>query len=126
MVSAARASGSIEEDLLLDDADSVALEQRAAPAALRDRAVTDELPELAQPHRERGLPVDEHDLVLVAEQPLQLHRGGDAAEAASEDERASAHATADTRATTSVSVGASSSTCKRSSRPAWGSPEPVE
>ncbi len=73
--------------------------------------MADELPELAQPHRERRLAVDEDDLVVVAEQPLQLDRGSDAAEAASEDERACAHDGAVTRATTSVSVGANLSTC---------------
>ena len=75
------------ENLLLDDAHSTLPEQRPSPAALGDRAVPDERPQLAEAHRELRLAVDEHDLVLVPEQALQLDGGGDASEASAENER---------------------------------------
>jgi hypothetical protein len=55
-------------DLRLDELDPVPLEQPTFPAALGDGRVADELPELAQPHRERGRAVDEDDLVLGSQQ----------------------------------------------------------
>ena len=63
------------EDLLLDDADSVTLEQRAL-----DRLPSAIVPWPTSSHSLRSpivncrLAVDEHDLVVVAEQPLQLDR----------------------------------------------------
>ena len=97
-------------DLRLEELDAVPREQRPRPAAVGDGSVTDELPQLAQPHGELRLAVDEHDLVVVAQGPPQLHGRRDAAEAAAEDERAGAHAPPCTRATTSSSVGANLST----------------
>ena len=68
-------------------------EQRPRPAPFGDRPETDEHPQLAQPHPEVRVPVDEDDLVVVAEEPLQLDCRRDAAEAAAEDEGARAHVT---------------------------------
>jgi hypothetical protein len=56
-------------DLRLDELDPVPLEQPTFPAALGHGRVADELPELAQPHRESGLAVDEDDLVLWLQAP---------------------------------------------------------
>ncbi len=81
-------------DLLLDDPDAVLREARPRAASILDRADADERPQLAQAHPELRLPVDEHDVVAVAQQPLQLERGGDAAESAAEDERPAGHAVA--------------------------------
>jgi hypothetical protein len=61
-------------------------EELARPASLGDRAEADERPQLPQPHPEVGIAVDEHDVVVVAEQPLQLEGGRDTAEAAAEDQ----------------------------------------
>ena len=80
------------DHLLLDDAHPALPEQRPCPAALSDRPVTDESPQLAEPHRELRLPVDEDDLVVVPEQALQLEGRGYASEAAAENERSSRHA----------------------------------
>src|SRR5262249_24735564 len=91
-------------DVRLDERDAVPLEQAARAAPLGNRRDADELPELAQPHRELGLAVDEDDLVIVAEQAAQLDRGGDAPEAAAEDQRPPAHLFGG-RTTTSSSVG---------------------
>ena len=87
-------------------------ERLARAAAVGDRRVPDQLPELAQTHREVLPAVDEDDLVLDPEQPLELGRDGQAAEAAAEDQRARHELTALPRlATTSSSVGANLSMC---------------
>ena len=66
-VSARRPAGR-SRDLDLEELDAVPREQLPRPAALRDRSMADELPQLAQAHRELRLSVDEDDLVVVAEE----------------------------------------------------------
>ena len=74
-------------------------------------------PQLPEAHRELRPAVDEHDLVVVTKQTLELDGGGDAPEAAAENE-CSRHAAGRARATTSASVGANVSTnaCTRDMR----------
>jgi hypothetical protein len=55
-------------DLGFDELDPVPLEQPTLAAALGDGRVADELPQLAQPHRESRLSIDEYDLVPRPEQ----------------------------------------------------------
>ena len=93
-------------DLRLDELDAVAGEPLPRTAALGDRAEPGQLPQLAQSHRKLWLTVDEHELVVVPEQPPQLDGRRDAAETAAEDERTSAQDASRARATTSSSVGA--------------------
>ena len=88
-------------DLLLDERDPALGEQRPRPAPFGDRAETDERPQLAEAHPEVRIVVDEDDLVVVAEEPLQLECRRDAAEAAAEDEGARAHATPAARSSSS-------------------------
>ena len=51
--------------------------------------MTDELPQLAQAHRELFVAIDEDDLVVVPEQPPELGRHREPAESRSENESAS-------------------------------------
>ena len=77
-------------DLGLNELNAMPCEQLARPGAVGDRSVADELPQLAQPHREPRAAVDQDDLVIVLiEQPSELNGGRDTAESAAKDQRAS-------------------------------------
>jgi hypothetical protein len=70
----------------MHELDPAARQPPPRAASLRDRPHADQLPELAQAHRELLLGVDQHRHVIVAKPPAQLRRHGDLAEAGSEND----------------------------------------